>query len=571
MSSTGGTEDLLSNLSTNDTANSASDDLSFQNRFSRQIATMGLAAVKKLASQRVLIVGCSSVGVETAKNVILQGTRAVTLFDPTVCCVHHLGGNFCTSSNSIGQPLDKVSVPKLSELNKECAVTRVDGALTDDVLKAHSVVVITLPLSRATLEHYNKVCREHTVDGVPSPIAFMYCFTGGVFASVFVDHGDEHVITDADGEAPLVRIVNSISTDQDGGLVRFTVPDGQPAIAIEDGSVVEFNDVEGMSEVNGKDFLTRRDRRDPVNSLRISDTSGFSAYVTGGTMTEKKQATTVKFRSLAACFEDPGELPMTDMINFGVEYKHHDALKALLKFQDANGGALPKANDEGDMEAVLKFMGEEGDADLTKALARHAALDLQPMGAFLGGVIAQEVVKCSGKYTPINGFLHFNALETLGKEVPKDTAAVGSRYDNLIQIFGKAFVDKLGDLNYFMVGCGALGCEFLKNFAMNGICCGETGKLTVTDADRVELSNLARQFLFREDTVGKPKSTSACAKATQMNPAFRPEALEMFVGPNTESTFDDTFWMSLDGVCNALDNMEARFYVDKQCVRYGKR
>ena len=185
-------------------------------------------------------------------------------------------------------------------------------------------------------------------------------------------------------------------------------------------------------------------------------------------------------------------------------------------------------------------------------------------------MLAQEVVKVGGKYTPINGFMYVNAMETLPKEKPADTAPIDSRYDNLIAVFGKEFVDKLGNLKYFMVGCGALGCEFLKNFAMNGVCCGPHGKLTVTDADRVELSNLARQFLFREDTVTKPKSTSACAKATQMNEAFKPVPLEMFVGPKTEDHFNDAFWMELDGVCNALDNMEARFYVDKQCVKYGK-
>ena len=53
-----------------------------------------------------------------------------------------------------------------------------------------------------------------------------------------------------------------------------------------------------------------------------------------------------------------------------------------------------------------------------------------------------------------------------------------------------------------------------------------------------------------------------------MNPAFKPEALEMFVGEKTEDHFNDDFWTSLDGVCNALDNMEARFYVDKCCVKY---
>ncbi|CAM9875743.1 unnamed protein product, partial [Sphacelaria rigidula] len=37
------------------------------------------------------------------------------------------------------------------------------------------------------------------------------------------------------------------------------------------------------------------------------------------------------------------------------------------------------------------------------------------------------------------------------------------------------------------VGCGALGCEFLKNFALCGLACGEEGLITVTDNDRIEV------------------------------------------------------------------------------------
>lgn len=43
-----------------------------------------------------------------------------------------------------------------------------------------------------------------------------------------------------------------------------------------------------------------------------------------------------------------------------------------------------------------------------------------------------------------------------------------------------------------MVGAGALGCEFLKMFALMGMSCGEKGLLTVTDDDTIELSNLTR-------------------------------------------------------------------------------
>lgn len=76
--------------------------------------------------------------------------------------------------------------------------------------------------------------------------------------------------------------------------------------------------------------------------------------------------------------------------------------------------------------------------------------------------------------------------------------------------------------------------------------------------------------MFREVNVGQPKSRAGCAMATKMNGDLKVAALEQFVAKNTEHIFDDAFWMGLDGVCNALDNMEARQYVDTQCVKYEK-
>jgi ubiquitin-activating enzyme E1 len=206
--------------------------------------------------------------------------------------------------------------------------------------------------------------------------------------------------------------------------------------------------------------------------------------------------------------------------------------------------------------------------------ALHAGSELQCLAAFVGGVLAQEVVKCTGKFTPIPGFMHFSAPESLPDDAnrpsPADSAPRNSRYDELASVYGWPFVESLGNLKYFMVGCGALGCEFMKNFALNGICCGPNGKLVVTDADRIELSNLSRQFLFREHNVGQPKSRAAGAMAKIMNSDFKVDALELFVGPKTEDVFSDDFWMGLDGICNALDNMEARMYVDRQTVIYEK-
>jgi len=42
------------------------------------------------------------------------------------------------------------------------------------------------------------------------------------------------------------------------------------------------------------------------------------------------------------------------------------------------------------------------------------------------------------------------------------------------------------------------------------------------------------------------------------------------VGPDTEEVFNNTFYNSLNGVCNALDNVEARLYMDSQCILWKK-
>jgi molybdopterin/thiamine biosynthesis adenylyltransferase len=66
-----------------------------------------------------------------------------------------------------------------------------------------------------------------------------------------------------------------------------------------------------------------------------------------------------------------------------------------------------------------------------------------------------------------------------------------------------------------MVGAGAIGCELLKNYAMIGVGVGKIspllkkkapGQIVLTDPDVIEVSNLNRQFLFREKHLRKPKS-----------------------------------------------------------------
>eukprot|EP00932_Pfiesteria_piscicida_P005170 SRR837773.1508.p1 GENE.SRR837773.1508~~SRR837773.1508.p1 ORF type:complete len:573 (-),score=102.74 SRR837773.1508:24-1721(-) len=88
--------------------------------------------------------------------------------------------------------------------------------------------------------------------------------------------------------------------------------------------------------------------------------------------------------------------------------------------------------------------------------------------------------------------------------------------------------------------------------------------------DNIEISNLNRQFLFRQGDVGQPKSRTAARAAKAMNCELNCHPMEIRVGQDTEDTFDDMFWGRVDAVVNALDNIQARLYVDSRCVWFEK-
>ena len=105
-----------------------------------------------------------------------------------------------------------------------------------------------------------------------------------------------------------------------------------------------------------------------------------------------------------------------------------------------------------------------------------------------------------------------------------------------------------------------------------GVATSETkmSRIHITDMDTIEKSNLNRQFLFRSKDVGQCKSTTAANAALAMNPDVRVKSYEDRVGADTETTFNDDFFEDLDGVVTALDNVEARLYIDQRCMYYRK-
>lgn len=518
-----------------------------------------------------------------------------------------LGTNFFLSESDVGHPRAAAVSHKLAELNKMVAVAVHKGPLTEAVVGAHNVVVFT-HTARSELLRWNRFCRQQS-----PTIGFILCDIRGAMGYAFTDYGDSFHVHDATGEAPITRIITDITNDKDG-VLSILGPDEDGKMhempdSVHDGWI-EISEVQGMqlkADPENKSINNMGPRRiafankkmfrngkqvevfDPYR-LKIGDTSEFTPYEGGGILTQHKKPFAMHFRSLEANLVDPvapGDfgLMFTDGAKFGRAEQLHVATWSLLEFEERHGHLPEPHNDDHAAEvlAIAKegiqhlsdetrqegkepFKLDELDEDVVKQTALYAAVELHPLAAFFGGVIAQEIVKFTGKFTPLKQWLHLDAFEVLPDERPMDAQPIGSRYDHIITAFGLEFHQRLGNIRTFLVGCGALGCEYLKNFAMIGLACGEKGLVTVTDNDRIEVSNLNRQFLFREHNVGQPKSVAATNAVLQMNASLKVKTLEQLVAPHTENVFNDDFWTDLDVVTNALDNVKARLYVDSKCV-----
>ncbi|CAN6620583.1 ubiquitin-activating enzyme E1 1 [Trichomonascus vanleenenianus] len=539
--------------------------------YSRQLYVLGKEAMQRMSQSNVLVVGLRGLGVEIAKNVALAGVKSLALYDPSPVKVADLASQFFLKSGDVGKPRDESTRGRLAELNSYVPVSVLKGELDEGNLARFQVVVMT----EGSIEQQLKINEFTHANG----IKFIAARTHGLFGKAFVDFGEEFTVFDPTGEEPLTGIINAIE------------PDGTVAVldetrhGLEDGDWVKFSEVVGVDVLN--DGTPHEVTVLGPFTFKINLPAGAGAYVKGGQFTQVKKPKIMRFEPLSKQIANP-EFLISDFAKFDRPPQLHLGFLALHGFVNTSNGELPRAHNEEDANKLVQLAKNvqkqypdvlEGEIDekLIKQLAYQARGDLVPLAAVFGGLVAQEVLKaCSGKFVPIKQWMYFDSLESLpaGFEnlTEADCAPQNSRYDGIIAVFGKKFVDQLANLKIFLVGAGAIGCEMLKNWAMMGVGSGPEGKIIVTDNDSIEKSNLNRQFLFRPKDVGKMKSDVAAVAVSEMNPDLKGkiDSRSDKVGPETEAVFNDDFWSGLDFVTNALDNVEARTYVDRRCVFFKK-
>ena len=119
---------------------------------------------------------------------------------------------------------------------------------------------------------------------------------------------------------------------------------------------------------------------------------------------------------------------------------------------------------------------------------------------------------------------------------------------------------KLKNSKVCVVGTGGLGNPITTRLAAMGV-----GTLRIVDRDVIELSNLHRQTMFNEDDVGQIKVEVAAKKLQKLNPDCTIEALAISVNDYTAIEVIE----GCDVVIDALDSVNARYALNKACVKSG--
>jgi adenylyltransferase/sulfurtransferase len=112
-----------------------------------------------------------------------------------------------------------------------------------------------------------------------------------------------------------------------------------------------------------------------------------------------------------------------------------------------------------------------------------------------------------------------------------------------------------------VIGAGAIGNEVLKNLAMLGV-----GNIFIFDRDIVELSNVSRSILFREEDALQPKALVAANGVKRINPSV---AARWKVG-NLMYDLGLGVVRRMDVVIAGLDNVRARFRLNDMCLKAGR-
>ena len=138
---------------------------------------------------------------------------------------------------------------------------------------------------------------------------------------------------------------------------------------------------------------------------------------------------------------------------------------------------------------------------------------------------------------------------------------MSERFSRTELLIGKENVERLGRARVAVFGVGGVGGCAVEALVRSGV-----GTLDLIDADVVSLSNVNRQIIATEKTVGRAKVDVAKERALEINPDIKVNIYKIFYLPETAGQFDFTLY---DYVVDAIDTVTGKLGLIMQAKEAG--
>ena len=280
------------------------------NFYSRQLGILDIDTMKKLTKMNFLLIGLRGLGIEIAKNLILEGPNKVDIYDPNFITINDLNSNYMINEKDLNKIRDETIIERIKELNPnvECNVLKQNDKEDNNYEKEllfllshfcnYNMIIRSEFVSKKTIIEINKECRKLNK-------ALIYTCALGLAGFLFNDFGKEHIISDPYEKDDNFYPIKNIKKGEKTIIELEKSLEGFPNIGDE--CFIILSDIKGMLELN-KDiiykakFLSISEYEIDVNSIN------FNEYKYGGFL----QVVTIPNKIQFKTFEEDISNPMKD-------------------------------------------------------------------------------------------------------------------------------------------------------------------------------------------------------------------------------------------------------------------
>jgi len=426
-------------------------------RYSRQSYTIGQDAQTKLSNASVLIIGYNSLAQEIIRNMALIGVAKIDIFVNT-----NLKQNYSTTGLYYKCNNGLIPLDDLNKLNPTVEINCVNILDEDNeldkkkIINKYNLIILTNSIIDDAI-NINRITHKFN-------IPFIMCGTYGLVGYMFNDFGENFVINDIDGETSEPLILESI----DGKLLKF-----KDEHKLSQGDTILVTNLDG-SEI---ELGVYRKKSPLLVELTSVPSQNKNDYVK---ILRKKISQKFSFESLKKNIDNPSHVVSDWSVGLDRSVLLHKLHLFLDKyFSDFN--ELPKPWSIPDWEIFYeKYLNKpdnnfnNSDLLLAKKFCFTLRGDVLPICSIIGGIVSHEILKVlAHKYIPIQQWYYMDYLDLVLDSEINDYSDYTSRnyktktkYDGLVNVFGKKFLESIQNTVPFVVGSGAIGCELVKNLGM---------------------------------------------------------------------------------------------------------